>query len=67
MKLALRNTNETGNELTSHLCSMASGRISNTVTVMNKITVTHTVPTSDNSTKECHYTNNLVMLGFLFG
>lgn len=66
MKLAFRNTDKTklpGNELMGHLC-MASGRISNTVTVMDIITVTRTVLTSGNSTKECHYTKNL---RFLFG
>lgn len=57
MKLALRNTDQRkkklpGNELTGHLCScMALGCVSNTVTVMNKITVTHTFLTFENSTK----------------
>lgn len=63
MKLALRNTDRKkkspGNELTGHPCSrMASGCIGNTATVMNKITVTHTFLTSDNSTEECRYTDN---------
>lgn len=46
---------------------MASGCVSNTVTSMNIITVTHTFLTSDKSIKECLYTRNFFLLsGFLF-
>lgn len=69
--VAFGNTDKTrlpGNEPTDHCCHhMASGCVSNTVTVMKKITVTQTFLTSGRSTEECHHINKVLLSGFLFG